>query len=530
MTLRRKMGLQIAAMIVGLLLVSGASLWGLNGLQEDYGDALRGYAELRRVFEAGAELTTARALLAAPEPDRDEVVRRVRRALTSVEGDGGGTPDKAVPRPGTRWDSANAALATGLRDTLGEMRGWQRTGGPPPTAAVSRVLKQISDTASEVRAEIEASRAAAQAKRRATLLALAVLCAAVVVAAVLLGGWQYRGVIGPLHRLGEAVRRVAAGHFAERIPAPAAANGSAGSAPADPDEFAALARDFNRMAAELDGLYRDLEQKVAAKSKELIRSERLASVGYLAAGVAHEINNPLGIIAGYAEHALAEMRGGRSAPPADVDATLRVIRDEAFRCKDITGKLLSLARPGDGQRQPLDLARVAEDVVSVLGGLPHFKDRTITVRADGRGSLVVEAVEGEMKQVLMNLLLNALEATSAGGKGEVRVTLARDADRDAVTLAVADNGRGMTAETQERVFEPFFTERLRRGPDAPQPRPGTGLGLAITHAIVQSHAGRISAQSDGPGRGSRFVVELPAARAARPVATAASGSAAGGPA
>jgi signal transduction histidine kinase len=489
------MGLQIGAMLVGLLLVSGASLWGLNALQEDYGAALEGYAELRQMYEVGSHLATSRTLLAAPEPNRAKAVEELRVALTLAQ---------------TAEGASHDAVVAGLRESLDEMRRWQREGGPPPTASLSRVLKRISDTASQVRSEIQARQAAAQAKRRATLLALGVLCAAVIIAAVLLGTWQYRGVIDPLQRLGAAVRRIAAGHFSERVPEQVRdAPGRAG------DEFSALARDFNRMAAELDELYRELEQKVAAKSKELIRSERLASVGYLAAGVAHEINNPLGIISGYAEYALEEMRGGASTPPTDIDGTLRVIRDEAFRCKEITGKLLSLARPGDGRRQPVNLARVAEEAVSVLGGLPEFKDRTIGVRADARESPVVDAVEGEMKQVLMNLLLNALDATpgggAGGGAGEVRVTLSRDGG--AVTLSVADNGRGMTPATVERVFEPFFSERRpREAGAAPAPaRPGTGLGLSITHAIVQSHGGRITAYSDGPGRGSRFEVELPAA-------------------
>ena len=511
MTLRRKMGLQIGAMIVGLLLISGASLWGLNGLREDYGAALDGYAELRQLFEVGSHLATARTLLAAPEPDRTRSVEEVRSALTLLEA-------------GEPWGGAgagsrsHAAVEAGLRDALTELRVWRRVGGPPPTAAVSRVLQQIREDASHVRAHIQDSQAAADAKRRTTLLALALLCAAVIGAAALLGVWQYRGVIVPLRCLGDAVRHMAGGHFAERVPGQGRTVGPPlGVHTSRDDEFSALAHDFNRMAAELDGLYRELEQKVAAKSKELIRSERLASVGYLAAGVAHEINNPLAIISGYAECALAEMKGGKSAPPADIDAVLRVIRDEAFRCKDITGKLLSLARPGEGRRQPVDLARVAEDVVSVLGGLPNFKDRTISVRAESPQSLVVEAVEGEMKQVLMNLLLNALDATPADGTGEVRVTLARDGD--VVTLAVADNGRGMTPQTLERVFEPFFTERRPRDPGA-VPRPGTGLGLSISHAIVQSHAGRMTAHSDGPGQGSRFVMELPAARTAGAAAAA----------
>jgi signal transduction histidine kinase len=325
-----------------------------------------------------------------------------------------------------------------------------------------------------------------------------------------LGLWQYRSVLKPLNRLSGAVRRVARGQFGVRIL-------EGGMPTGDDNEFARLAADFNRMADQLDSFYKDLEQKVAEKSKELIRSERLASVGYLAAGVAHEINNPLGIISGYAEYALSEMKNGKPAAAAgDLEGTLKVIRDEAFRCKDITAKLLSLARPGDSQRHPVNLADTAEQVVSILGGLRDFKDRTITVRAESPGDpLVVSAVEGEMKQVLMNLLINALEATD-DGTGEVRVTVTRDADQH-VTLTVSDNGRGMTPDTLERVFEPFYTERRPRDPNSP-PRPGTGLGLSITHAIIQSHGGRITAHSDGPGLGSRFVIELPAAaEAAQPV-------------
>jgi len=149
----------------------------------------------------------------------------------------------------------------------------------------------------------------------------------------------------------------------------------------------------------------------------------------------------------------------------------------------------------------------------VLAGLRDFRDRTITVRAESSEPLAVDAVEGEMKQVLMNLLINALEATD-DGTGEVRVAVTRDADHH-VTLTVSDNGRGMSAETLERVFEPFFTERPR-SPNSP-PRPGTGLGLSITHAIIQSHGGRITAHSDGPGLGSRFVIELPAAHVTQTV-------------
>jgi two-component system, NtrC family, sensor kinase len=343
-------------------------------------------------------------------------------------------------------------------------------------------------------------------------------------------------VTAPVNRLAATARRIAGGRRDERV-------ACAGDA-----EFVALARDFNGMAAELDGLCRGLERQVAAKSKELVRSERLASVGFLAAGVAHEINNPLGIIVGYAEVLMMEMKerqsarkaaaksgaGGASAAAlqaaaeadADLEKTLQVICDEAFRCKAITNKLLSMAKPGEDARRPVNLGDVAASVVSVLGGVRPFRDRRLSVRAESasRDDLVITAVEAEMKQVVMNLAINALEAVvpqDGEDEGEVRINVAR---RDgSVELTVEDDGKGMSAQTLERIFEPFYTEKRGSGTDIvdslPQAaaaeglerRHGTGLGLSITHAIVEAHGGHISAHSDGPGKGSVFKVRLPAA-------------------
>ena len=176
--------------------------------------------------------------------------------------------------------------------------------------------------------------------------------------------------------------------------------------------------------------------------------------------------------------------------------------------------------------------------MSVLGGVRPFRDRRLSVRAESasRDDLVVNAVEAEMKQVVMNLAINALEAiapepspdgpdwtagSNAAVQGEVRIHVAR---RDgSVELTVSDTGRGMTAQTLERVFEPFFTEKRGSGTDIGallppaaaaeglERRHGTGLGLSITHAIVEAHGGRITAHSDGLGKGSIFTVRLPAA-------------------
>jgi signal transduction histidine kinase len=345
--------------------------------------------------------------------------------------------------------------------------------------------------ANRIRIAIKNNRDAAEIQRRDTLVAVGALCGGVVLAAIALGFLQYRSVMLPLRRLSAGVRNIASGEFQQRLDVRGGGR----------DEFARLAREFNQMAAELDEFYHRLEQKVADKSKELIRSERLASVGYLAAGLAHEINNPLGIIAGYAEYSLGQLK--EAAPAAagseDVAKSLQVIADEAFRCKEILGKLLSLARPGEGNRQEVDLSQVAADVAAAVHGLRDYRDRTVDVVTTE--PMRVNAVEVEMKQVVLNLAVNALEAVPAGGA--VRIEVGRNDGW--VELRVRDNGRGMSPQTLERVFEPFFTDK--RGVR----EPGTGLGLSITHAIIESHGGRIRATSAGPGQGSEFVVQLPAA-------------------
>ena len=494
MSLRWKMALQIGAMIIGLLLVSAASMWGLNGLHQDYDVALASYYELRQVYaEVGVPLATARELLRTSPEERGRAAEQLQQAIHKF--DLFLRQPRSGPGEEARDEQAEAQLRAALVNAANQL-------GSPPGPSIEETAradsKAINDAypamatfATRIRQTIKARKDGAEQKDRDTIIAVGVLCAVVVFAGILLGFVQYRSVMLPLGKLAGGVRRIAAGQFKQRLD-------ERGSR-----EFAQLASEFNRMAAELDEFYHRLEQKVAEKSRELIRSERLASVGYLAAGVAHEINNPLGIIAGYAEYSLGELKQ-RPAATSDeeLQKSLQVICDEAFRCKDIIGKLLSLARPGEGDRRPVDLGETAQQVAAAVGGLHGYRDRKLTVITDRHSDLHVEAVEGELKQVILNLMLNALEAVPSE-TGEVRIEV--DRDNGWVDLHVRDNGRGMTAATLERIFEPFYTDK--RGAR----QPGTGLGLSITHAIVESHGGRIRATSAGAGQGSEFIVQLPAA-------------------
>lgn len=511
MTLRRKMTLQNAAMLTGLLLVSAAALWGLNGLHHQSGLEREGNARLQQVYQVGSHLATAQKMLIMPHPQMLRFARdEVHSAATALD---------ALPPPGGTWDaSADRDVREGMRRVV------EIADHPPdePDAvyaeavrdAINDEMAQVPRLVSGIRHAVELSQQSAEQRLQTTIATVALLCGIVVIGGAIVGVLQYRGVVRPLRRLGAAAHQIAAGQFENRVE------------PSGGDELITLARDFNRMASELDGLYRDLERKVADKSRELVRSERLASVGYLAAGVAHEINNPLGIISGYAEYSLSVIRartsagndaqgpGGNLAAAKDeeIEKSLRVICDEAFRCKEITKKLLSLVRGGggaegaDGDRQAVSMAALVEQVLALVERLDTFREHRVILTADEGAMVQVLAVETEMKQVLLNLVINALEAIAGAPDAEVRIDVARR--EEWVDVTVEDNGRGMSAQTLERVFEPFYTEKRGR-PDGAAAH-GTGLGLSISHAIVESHGGRITAHSEGLGKGSRFVITLPA--------------------
>jgi signal transduction histidine kinase len=500
MSLRRRMIVHVGLMVGGSLLIGLAAVLGINSLHQDMGLAIQGYQELRQVYEVGFHVAQARDALDSDHPDlakAEEAVDAAAVKLDEMDYDGGfGAPSPYWLDESTK-ESCRRRLAEASErlkidsDTPADLE-MQRS-------SLNNLLSEFSGISADIRVRVLARQNLANQKRR-EMLALVIALAGIIVATVVVVGFrQYRAVVRPLDRLGQGVRAFAAGRFSSRIDT------------RGDREFAALARDFNSMASELESLYLDLERKVAAKSKELAKSQRLASVGFLAAGVAHEINNPLSIIAGYGERSLQLLgeRLDRASLPRTREA-IQIMCDEAFRCKQITGRLLSLARPTVEERQPVALNRLVEQVISHVGGLAEEANQRITLDAPSGEDFAVSASEGEMKQVIVNLVVNGLEALTERS-GTVSISLRRAGDE--IELSVSDNGRGMSADILERVFEPFFTDK--RGQ-----RHGTGLGLSITHAIVADHGGSISAQSDGPGSGSRFVVRLPAAHRGAEVADA----------
>jgi len=311
---------------------------------------------------------------------------------------------------------------------------------------------------------------------------------------VLLLQFFYRSVFLPLRVLVEGSRRVAGGEFAHRIKL----NTN--------DEVAELGEAMNAMTTRFQEIRDDLDRQVRERTREVINSEKLASVGFLAAGVAHEINNPLASIAWAAES--LESRLGDLLEEIDevgqreqddevtiIRNYLRCIQDEAFRCKGITDSLLDYSRIGDVEKDSTDLRELVSGVIAMVRHLGRYREKEICFQD---GPAVIARVNAqELKQVVLNLITNALDSLEPGGV--VRVEL-HSAGGD-VQIIVRDNGCGMDDEVLQHLFEPFFT-RNKGGQ-------GTGLGLSISFQIVNDHGGRLEASSGGPGRGSEFRIILP---------------------
>jgi two-component system, NtrC family, sensor kinase len=251
-----------------------------------------------------------------------------------------------------------------------------------------------------------------------------------------------------------------------------------------PDEVGVLIDKFNTMEDELYQREAELERK----NKELIQTKKLAAIGTLAAGVAHELNNPLNNI-----HLAAQVlarQAGESCTPG-VEETVSDILGQTIRVKHIVGDLLEFARGREPRIQPVTLVEL---ITHVYRKLTVNKDRIrFTLNAD-KPDIVLMADPDQMERVFINLFTNAIEAMPDGGE----LAAAIRTDGEAVIIAVSDSGKGLHRETSDKVFEPFFTTKDK----------GTGLGLAIVFNIIKKHFGEIHVTSE-EGKGTVFTITMP---------------------
>jgi signal transduction histidine kinase len=490
-TLSRKLILVNVILVAGVLSLGAAALWGLASVRTTLEQTTHEYDEFRIIEGVLRHVANAKSAALDDDPDPELAKGEIRLALDQLADfrEFQETEEVAEEVHQASEMSLEGRIRERLDTAAAALDAEPAAGGV--AASFAPAIDAALDAIDRLAAQTDVQGAEEEAERRAALTqsiifavvgAIVLLCASVSI----LG---YRSVMLPLRRLKTSVRRISDGRLDERL------------SPEHEQEFADLAHDFNHMVEQLDSLYQTLEAKVAARSRELVRSERLASVGFLAAGVAHEISTPLNIITGYAELSQKDLDQEPDEKKRDeLRQSLHVICEESYRCKGIIQQLLSMARRNEDVRTAVPLPRVAESVVTMLGGMKRHHDKSILVDVKAVGRLAVLANEAELKQVILNLAVNALEAVEPF-KGEVRIEIDRSDEH--VHLTVADNGCGMTAEVVDHVFEPFFTQRSKGAPR------GVGLGLSVSYAIIESHGGRMSAESDGQGRGSRFTIELP---------------------
>jgi signal transduction histidine kinase len=236
-----------------------------------------------------------------------------------------------------------------------------------------------------------------------------------------------------------------------------------------------------------------MEAQRSAENR-LVQAAKLAAVGEMAAGIAHELNNPLTSVTGFAELALDDI-----PEESETRKDLEIVMREAVRARDVVRRLLDFARQTESERARASLNEVVDDVVALSRHL--IRTSGVTLKLDLEKNLPWVLVDvNQMKQVLLNLIHNALQAMPAGGEMIIATASTYRDARDWIIVSVCDTGVGIPKLDQARIFEPFYTTKGNQG--------GTGLGLSVTYGIITDHGGQIDVESQ-PGSGSKFTVWLP---------------------
>ena len=327
------------------------------------------------------------------------------------------------------------------------------------------------------------------AARRDRILLTTVVLIALLTGVILI--LVHRNLSGPIRLLIERIRAIGEGSWEKRLPVDGANN-----------EIASLALEFNQMSARLQELYGKLVQEQRERlnlERNLRQSDKLASVGQLAAGLAHEIGTPLNIIGGRAEFLLRRPRNRD-----EIADNLQIIRSQIDRITGIVRQLLEFSRRREPAFRDVDLQPLIDKVKGLLAHKIAEKKVSVDCRID-KSLPLVAADPSQLEQVFLNLVLNSLQALPPGGWIRIRAGLADGKDPNGgephyLRIDFEDNGAGIAAEHIGQVFDPFFTTK-----DIGE---GTGLGLSVSYGIVKDHGGEIRVESD-PGRLTKFTILLP---------------------
>lgn len=348
-------------------------------------------------------------------------------------------------------------------------------GGGDARSGIWRDLSPVLITSHE-------QRLLALEKTRMALIGLSLL--GIIISATVV--WFFlRKITRPLRELRDSAEAVGRGDFSRRIEK------------ISDDEVGELAEEFNRMTTHLQGSRAELEramQMVRNTQHQLIQSEKLSAVGQFVAGVAHELNNPLTSVVGFAELLQITVKDEK------ISGHLDRIAQSAHRCHKIVHSLLSFARQYPPERKLVALQPVVEEVLEIMAY--DLRTSNVTIVREWAPSLpVILADAHQLQQVFVNILGNARQAMEPAQR-EGRIVIRTINMGSSVAVEFEDNGPGIRPEHLAKIFDPFFTTK-------PVGK-GTGLGLSLSYGIIQEHGGKISARSEH-GHGATFAIELPAA-------------------
>ena len=313
-----------------------------------------------------------------------------------------------------------------------------------------------------------------------------------------------RSVFEPIERMNGAIQRIEHGDATARV-GPIASRDELGrlagefdrlldSLSAKREQLQDWAEDLDRKVAERTAALRDANETLRRAQQQLVMSEKLAAIGELTAGVAHEVNNPIAVIQGNLD-VLRDILGPAAAP---VGEEIRLIHEQADRIRQIVTKLLQFARPGEfaGYTDAVEVNAVVADCLLLTR---HSLDkRLVRVETALAATGTIEMNRSELQQVLINLIINSQQAMPDGGTLTVTTADRIDDGVPAVVVTVRDTGHGIAPEHLANIFDPFFTTKKGTG---------TGLGLSISYALVERYGGHITVRS-APGEGAEFAVWL----------------------
>ena len=315
------------------------------------------------------------------------------------------------------------------------------------------------------------------------IIVLIFVCTTVVIA---IGISLTNRITQPILQLAEGAKAIGSGNLDHRISI------------TSKNEVGALAKEFNQMATKLKESYSNLEQKVEERTAQLLRAERLAAVGELAAEVAHEINNPLGGLRNFASMLENE--------PENTQQTKKyaaLILEGLKRVEIIVKRLLTFSRPYSLQMSDKNINYIINNSIKFIEY--RIEPCHITIKKDLNETIPYVYIDADnISQVLINIMVNALESMPDGGTLTIKTDTCKEHD-NCVTVCIADTGCGIREELKDKIFEPFFTTKNKEG------EKGLGMGLAISKRIIEDHHGKINVESN-IGKGTTFRICLPASK------------------